>query len=274
MFARLWNLLRYRRLDREMAAELSHHLESLEAEYRARGLSPEAARLAARRDFGGVSRTQEAHRDQRGLPLPETLARDVRLSLRSMRRTPVVTLAVLATLGIGIGANTAIFSVINGVLIKPLPYADADRLISVSLASQVMRIDDLDSAPFLYLTARDQSRTLDGVGLWRLQAVNVTGRDEPERITALRVTADILPVLGVAPLVGRYFTTADDEPGRRPTAVLMYGYWQRRFGGDPSAVGRTVTIDGTSHDIVGVMPQRFSFLDERAVDLIAVSFQR
>jgi predicted permease len=269
MFARLWNLLRYRRLDREMDAELSHHLESLEAEHRARGLSPEAARLAARRDFGSLSRTQEAHREQRGLPPLETLTRDVRLSLRSMRRTPVVTLAVLATLAIGIGANTAIFSVINGVLIKPLPYPDADRLISVSLASPVMRIADLESAPYLYLTSRDQSRTLEGVGLWNLQAVNVTGHEEPERIMALRVTADILPVLGVEPLMGRYFARTDDEPGRRLTAVLMYGYWQRRFGGDPSVLGQTVTVDGAAHDIIAVMPQRFRFLDQRAVDLIA-----
>jgi predicted permease len=269
MFARLWNLLRYQRLEREVDAEFSHHLESLEAEYRARGLSPDAARLAALRDFGGVTRTLEAHREQRGLPRLETLTRDVRLSLRSMRRTPALTLAVLGTLAIGIGANTAIFSVINGVLIKPLPYPDADRLISISLASPVMRIADLDSAPYVYLTQRDESRTLDGVGLWSLRAVNVTGRAEPERVMALRVTADILPVLRVEPLVGRYFTPMDDEPGRRQTAVLMYGYWQRRFGGASSVVGQTVTVDGAPHDIIGVMPQRFRFLDERDVDLIA-----
>ena len=268
MLAKLWNLLRYRRLDREMDAELSHHLESLEAEHRARGLSAEEARLAARRDFGSVSRTQEAHREQRGLPLVETLTRDVQFSLRSMRRTPVVTLAVLATLAIGIGANTAIFSVVNAILIKPLPYPDADRLISVSLASPRMRIDDMESAAYFYLTTRDQSRTLAGVGLWNLQAVNVTGREDPQRILALRVTADILPVLGVEPLLGRHFTPADDEPGRRPTAVLMFGYWQRQFGGDRSVVGQTVTIDGAPHDIIGVMPRRFQFLDQ-AVDLIA-----
>ena len=268
MLAKVWNLLRYRRLDRELDAELSHHLESLEAEHRARGLSAEEARLAARRDFGSVSRTQEAHREQRGLPLVETLTRDLRFSLRSMRRTPVVTLAVLATLAIGIGANTAIFSVVSAILIKPLPYPDADRLISVSLASPVMRIDDLESAPYFYLTARDQSRTLEGVGLWNLQAVNVTGREEPQRVLALRVTADILPVLGVEPLLGRYFTPADDEPGRRPTAVLMHGYWQRQFGGDRAVVGQTVIVDGAPHDIIGVMPPRFRFLDQE-VDLVA-----
>ncbi|HEX5109399.1 MAG TPA: ABC transporter permease [Vicinamibacterales bacterium] len=222
MFAKLWNLLRYQRLDRE----------------------------------------------QRGLPPLETLTRDVRLSIRSMRRTPALTLAVLGTLAIGIGANTAIFTVINGVLIKPLPYPDADRLVSISLASHVMRIADLESAPYVYLTQRDQSRTLERVGLWNLQAVNVSGREAPERAMTLRVTADILPALGIDPLFGRYFTPADDEPRRRPTAVLMYGYWQRLFGGDRSVVGQTVTLDGTPHDIIGVMPRRFRFLDERSLDLI------
>jgi predicted permease len=185
-----------------------------------------------------------------------------------MRRTPVVTLAVLATLAIGIGANTAIFSVVNAILIKPLPYPDADRLISVSLASPVLRIGDIESAPYVYLTARGESRTLEGVGLWRLQAVNITGLEDPERVMALRVTADILPMLGVEPLLGRYFTPADDEPGRRPTAVLMHGYWQRRFGSDRSVLGQTVTVDGAPHDVIGVMPPNFRFLDQRTVDLI------
>jgi predicted permease len=185
-----------------------------------------------------------------------------------MRRAPAVTLAVLATLAIGIGANTAVFSLVDAILIRPLPYPEADRLISISLASPVMRIEDLESAPYVYLTQRDQSRTLEGVGLWSLQAVNVTGRERPERVTALRVTADILPVLGVEPLVGRSFTAGDDEPGRRPTAVLMHGYWQRQFGGDRSAVGRTVIVDGAPHDVIGVMPPRFRFLDQRGVDVI------
>src|SRR5215813_9098585 len=121
MLSRFWNLFRRKRLDRELDAELRYHLESLEAEYRTRGLSPEEARFAARRDFGGVVAVTEGYRDQRGIPMLETLWRDIRFGLRSMLRTPVVTLAVIATLGIAIGANTTIFSIVNGVLIKPLP---------------------------------------------------------------------------------------------------------------------------------------------------------
>jgi predicted permease len=268
MLTRLWNLVRSRRLDRELDAELRHHLELLEVEHRSRGLSAEAARLAARRDFGALSRAREAYRDQRGVPALETLARDVRLSLRSVARTPAVTLAALATLAIGIGANTAIFSVVNGILIRPLPYPEANRLVWISHTSPVLRIDDLGSAPFLYFTQRDENRTLEGIGLWSTRAVNITGRGEPERILALQATADVLPLLGIQPRLGRLFTRADDEPGSRPTAVLMHGYWQRRFGGDAAAMGRSITVDGQPHDIVGVMPQRFRFLDERTLDVI------
>ena len=122
MLSRFWNLFRRRRLDFELDAELAHHLESLESEHRARGLSPLDARMAARRDFGAMAQMKEQYRDQRGLPVLETLLKNVRFSLRSMRRTPVMTIAVVATLAIGIGANTAVFSVVNGILIKPLPY--------------------------------------------------------------------------------------------------------------------------------------------------------
>jgi predicted permease len=269
MFARLWTLLRRRRLERDLDAELSHHLDALEAEHRARGLSADAARLAARRDFGGVSQTREAYRDQSGLPLLETLGRDLRQSLRSMRRTPIVTCAVLATLAVGIGANTAVFSVVNGVLIRPLPYPDADRLVSISHASPVLRIADLESAFFLYLTERDENRTFEGIGLWRTRAVSVAGRDTPERVMELRLTADVLPLLRVTPLLGRSFTSADDAPGSAPVIMLAYGYWQRRFGADRSVVGQSIRVDGQPHEIVGVLPKGFRFLDERNLDVIA-----
>src|SRR5215470_20119103 len=131
MLSRFWNLFRRKRLDRELEAELRDHLESLEAEYRHRGLSAEEAHTAARRDFGGVVAVKEAYRDQRGIPMLETLWRDIRFSLRSMRRTPTLTLAVVATLAIGIGANTAMFSVVNGVLIRPLPYPQSDALVGL-----------------------------------------------------------------------------------------------------------------------------------------------
>jgi putative ABC transport system permease protein len=267
MLIKLWHLFRRQQLDRELDAELRYHLESLEAEYRARGLSPDAARLAARRDLGGLVQTQEAYRDRAGIPLLETLWRDVRFSLRSMRRTPVVTLAVIATLAIGIGANTAIFSVVNGVLIKPLPYPEPDRLITMSHTAPGVNVADVSSAPFLYFTEREQNQTLEGVGLLGAGSGTVTGRGEPELVRRLFVTSDILPILGIEPLLGRYFSESDDSPGSANHAVLTYGYWQRRLGGDASIVGQSFTMDGELWDIIGVMPQQFRFLD-RQVDVI------
>src|SRR5262245_56668107 len=130
MLSRFWNLFRRKRLDREVDAELRYHMESLEAQYRHRGLSVEEARMAARRDFGGTVAVEEAYRDLRGIPMLESLCRDIRFSLRSIRRTPTLTLAVIATLAIGIGANTTMFSVINGVLIQPLPYPQPDAWVA------------------------------------------------------------------------------------------------------------------------------------------------
>src|SRR5215471_15895567 len=190
MLQRFWNLFRRKRLEGELDAELRYHLESLEAEHRARGLSAHEARLAARRDFGGVDRVQEDYRDQSGIPILETLWRDVRFSLRSIRRTPAITLAVIATLAIGIGANVTIFSVVNGVLIKPLPFPHPDRLISLSHTAPGIHIADVGSSYFLYFTEREQNRTLEGIGLFALGSATVTGRGEPEFVRRLFVTAD------------------------------------------------------------------------------------
>jgi putative ABC transport system permease protein len=267
MLSRFLNLFRRKRLDRELDAEFRYHLESLEAEHRARGLPAEEARRAARRDFGALGQIEEAYRDRRGIPVLETLWRDIRFSLRSMRRTPAVTLAVIATLALGIGANTAIFSVVNGVLIKPLPYPDPDRLITMSHSAPGVNVADVSSAPFLYFTEREQNRTLEGVGLFGSGSATVTGAGEPELVRRLFVTSDILPVLGIEPLLGRYFSQSDDAPGSPNTVVLSYGYWQRRFGGDRSVVGRSLTIDGQPWNIIGVMSRQFRFLDQQ-VDVI------
>ena len=267
MLLRFWNLFRRRRLEREMDLEFRHHLELLEAENRARGLLPDEARQAALRDFGSLTQVQEAYRDQRGIPMLETLLRDVRFSLRSMWRTPVLTFAVIATLAIGIGANTTIFSVVNAVLLKPLPYPNPDRLIVMSHTAPGVNVADVASAPFLYFTEREQNRTLEGIGLFANGSGTITGLGEPEVVRRLWVTADVLPMLGIQPLLGRYFTPQDDTPESPQVLVLTHGYWQRRFGGDSTTVGRKINMDGQSWDVIGVMPQEFNFLD-KPVDVI------
>jgi predicted permease len=187
--------------------------------------------------------------------------------LRRLLRTPGFTAIAVATLAVGIGANTAVFSVLNGVLLKPLPYPESDRLVSMSHAAPGMNLADVGSAPYLYFTEREQNRTLEAVGLWGSGAASVTGTGEPERVQTLLVTFEILPMLRVPPLYGRYFTQRDDSPGSPQTVILTYGYWQRHFGGDPRAVGQTLDVNGEAREIIGVMPRSFGFLDQPA-DLI------
>jgi putative ABC transport system permease protein len=272
MIPRVLGLLRRRRLDAELDEEIRHHIEALEAEHRSRGLSPREARLAAERDLGGVLRTREACRDARRVPVVETLWRDARFALRSLRRTAGITAAVTGTLAIGIGGTSAVFSVVNGVLLKPLPFPQSDALVSITHRGfGATAGEEFPSAPYLYFTFREQSRTLAGVGLWRAGSGDVTGLDQPEQLPCLFVTSDVLAVLRVAPTLGRGFSARDDAPGSPATAILGYGYWQRRFGGSPAVIGRRLVLDGEPVDVIGVMPRSFSFLDRQA-DLI-VPFQ-
>ena len=267
MLGRLRTVLRRRRLDRELAGELEFHLEQLEAEHRSRGLSPDAARRAARLDIGAMTRVTEAYRDQQRIPVVETAWRNARFGLRSLMRTPAVTMAVVLTLALGIGANAAIFTVVNGVLLKPLPYPQPDALVAVT-HGMTGTTDVLPSAPYLYFTYREENRTFDGVGLWGIATANVTGVDRPEQVRVLNVTSEILPILGVQPMLGRVFSQGDDSPTSPPTVVLTHGYWERRFGGDPSVIGRRLVVDGQSWDVIGVMPRGFRFLDS-PIDVIA-----
>ena len=176
------------------------------------------------------------------------------------------TLTTVLTLALGIGANAAIFSVLQGILLKPLHYADADRLIAVNHTAPGVDIPRAGIAPFLYFTYHEQSRTLDDVGIYNSDDVSITGVAEPEQVRALNVTQTVLPILGVQPALGRMFSRQDDAPGSPRTALISYGYWQRRFGAQPSAVGRRIQVDGNAVEIIGVLPAGFRFLD-RNVDL-------
>jgi predicted permease len=188
----------------------------------------------------------------------------LKVVFRRLLRAPAFTAVALMTLAVGIGANTAIFSVVNGVLLQPLPYPGADRLISMNHQAVGINVANLDSSPYLYFTEREQNETLEGVGLWRVGTASVTGYAAPEQVRTLTVTFEILPLLGAQPLLGRYFSELDDSPRSAPTIVLLHDYWQRRFGGDRSAIGSMLTVEGEAREIIGVMPPSFRFLDERA----------
>ncbi len=188
--------------------------------------------------------------------------------LRRLAHAPMFTAIVLITLAIGIGANTAIFSVLNGVLLKPLPYPDADRLVAIWETAHLQGMQEVNASPATYFTFREENRTFQDVGLWRRDSANITGSGEPEQVESLDVTDGLLPLLGAAPIRGRWFTRKDDLPGSPKTVILTYGYWQRKFGGDPSALGRRLLVDGEAHEIIGVMPPGFRFMSSGRLALI------
>lgn len=190
-------------------------------------------------------------------------ASQVRLVLRRLARAPLFTAITLITLAIGIGANTVVFSVVEGVLLKPLEYPHPDQLIGVWHKAPGIDIPEINIAPFLYFIDREQNTTLQDIGAYNGDSVSITGGGQPEHIGGLDVTDGTLPLLGVKPLLGRIFTRRDDTVDAPKTIILSYGYWQRRFGGRKSVIGQTLTADGTTREIIGVLPKDFHFLDYR-----------
>jgi putative ABC transport system permease protein len=206
--------------------------------------------------------------------MTDSIWRDLKLAARTLVKAKSVTIAVVATLAIGIGATTLVFSIVNGVLLKPLPYPEPERLVVLNHAAPGIDLPDITSAPFLHFVYQEQSETLAGSGLWNAQAAAVTSTPNPERVTTIGVTAGVLPLLEIQPAVGRLFGAADEEPEAPLITVLTYGYWQRTFGGDPAALGQRLTIDGRDHEIIGVMPQGFRFLDEDTDLFVPLQFDR
>jgi predicted permease len=187
--------------------------------------------------------------------------------LRRLGRAPLFTAITLLTLAIGVGANTVIFSVVEGVILKPLPYPDADRLIGVWYTAPGIDIKDLNMAPGNYFIDREQSATFEDIGAYTGDAFAVTGAGDPEHVRGMDITDGTLPLLGVKPALGRLFTRRDDTPGAPDTVLISYGYWQKKFGGNASAVGRVLDMDGKPHQIIGVLPKGFQFLDSRDAEL-------
>src|SRR3984893_11597754 len=187
---------------------------------------------------------------------------ELRQVVRRLQRAPMFTVITLITLAAGVGANTVVFSVLEGVLLKPLPYSHAEELVGVWHKAPGINIPELNMSPSNYFIYREQGRTFQDVGMYQGDSVSVTGVGEPEQVPALNVSDATLPILGVQPIVGRHFRKEDDAPGAPQTALLTYGYWQRKFGGNPSAVGQTLLVDGKARQIIGVLPKGFHFLDQ------------
>ena len=190
----------------------------------------------------------------------DSLAQDLRYTLRKLRRAPLFTAVATLTLAVGIGSNAAIFSVVNGVLLKPLPFDEPERLVGIWHTAPGLGFPEVNQSPALHFTYAAESRTFESVGMWDNGSASVTGIEDPEQVEIMQVTHQTLPLLGASPIMGRSFTPEEDAPEGPQTVILGHGYWQERFGGDPGVIGRTVTVNGISRESIGVMPDEFRFL--------------
>ena len=257
----LLSFVRPGRAERELDRELAAHLRQIEDDYRRRGLSETDARAAARRAFGGVEQAKEMQRDARSIRWLDELRQNVRYAVRTLWRTPGFTLAAVLTLALGIGANTTMFSVVNATLLQPLAYPGADRLVTIWKG----RVTDPENINIVsksnYLGWLERSRSFEHIALFDSagRGYNLTGTGEAEQVPGLRVTASFFQVLGIQPLIGRTFLPAEEAAGNDRVVVLGHGLWTRRYGADPSIVGRTVQVDSVARTVVGVMPPSFTF---------------
>lgn len=262
--ARFRTLLRRRQVEDNLDEELDGHLAMLVEDNVRRGMASEDARYAALRSFGGLEQTKQEYREQRGLPMLETLAEDLRYGFRQLRRNAGFTLVAILTLALGIGANTAIFSAVYAVLLKPLPFRNAGRLVRVFEANDRAGITGTGCSYLEFREWQRQNHVFSQMAAVAAHELNLTGRGEPMVVRVGDVTSGFFSVLGVEPLLGRAFVAADDQPGAAPVVVLSYDLWRSRFGADPRLVGTHVDLDKRPFTVVGVMPAgfRFSFFDE------------
>jgi len=251
---RLAALVRNRELESELDEELRFHVEMEAAQLRERGLAPGAARTEALRRFGGVERVKEECRDERGLPWLEHLVHDLRYGLRRLARTPGFTLVVVLTLALGIGANTALFSVVHGVLLRPLPYGESDRLVHVRQHLPGLGAAQTDFSVHEIRDLREASRSLAELAEYHGMSFTLLGRGEPVWVSTGVVSGEFFDVLGIRPLHGRTFRSGDDVPGAEPVLILGNGFWRRHFGGDPDIVGEALEMNDKVHTVVGVLP--------------------
>jgi predicted permease len=272
LWRRSLSLLRRGRYEREMEEEMRFHLEMQIDQNLSSGMAAEEARYAARRQFGNQTWLKEASREMWSLNFIETLIQDLRYAARMLRKHPAFTAVAVFTLALGIGATAAIFTIIECVLLKPLPYHQPEELVDVRFTAQGASARSRRLSASTYFIFREQSSGFQDIGLYDSgmagDSVNVTVLGEPERVPALRATDGLLPILGVTPLLGRSFTRADDSPDGPETVILTYGYWNRKFGSDRSVIGRPIEVDGKLRTIIGVLPEDFRFLDRTSLAML------
>jgi putative ABC transport system permease protein len=265
--SRLHGLLHARRLDADFEHEIADHLDLLTEENIRRGMPPGEARRQAMLRFGGPVQIREQQHDDRGLPLLDAVTQDLRYASRALRKNPGFTLAAVLTLGIGVGATTTMFGVVRAVLLRPLPYAQPERLVRIFETNPLKHWAKNVSAPANYADWKAQNTVFEEVAAYEsfgkdgsgASDVYLTGSGEPQSLKALAVSGNLLRMLGVPPLMGRTFADVETFEGGARVVVLSYGLWQSLFGGDPGVIGRTMALSGRTYDVVGVMPPAFAF---------------
>ena len=257
--ARLRGLFGDRRADREFDDEVETHLRLLTERYVRQGMSKAEATLTARRRFGNVTLLKEAHHDMRGIRFIDTLVQDVRYGLWMMRRKPGFTTIVILTLALGIGANTAIFSVVNAVLLNPFAYPEAERIMFLSSS----RLSEPNSSSAIsypnFLDWQQQQTTFSHLAAARNRTFNLTGVADPMQVKTAIISPEAFPLLGVAPQLGRVFTAQDNQLNAARAVVLSHAFWQKQFAGEANVIGRQLLLDDQAYTVIGVMPPRFKF---------------
>jgi putative ABC transport system permease protein len=250
------------RKDRELQDELESHIQIHTEDNLRSGMTPEEARRQVMIQMGGIESTKEAYREQRGVRWLENLVQDARFGARQLRKNPGFTAVAVFTLALGIGANTAIFSVVNSILLRPLPYREPGQLVRVysefpGFPNGGGRRFPISSPEYLEL--RRETKSWESLEAWGSEEVNVGGQTQPTRARGSGVTGGLLRSLGVEPILGRQLTAEDDAPGAPNVGELSYGFWQRAFAGDPAILGREIVVNGSKMAVVGVMPKDFQF---------------
>jgi predicted permease len=254
---RLFSVFHRKQREQEFAEELASHLAMhIEDNLRA-GMSPEEARRAALIKLGGVTLAKELRREQGGFPMLETFWQDIRFGLRMLRKNSGFSLIAILTLALGIGANTAIFSLVHTLLLRPLPYHESARLV---LLSDKGRAGGRNFIPYPNLSDwRERSQPFEGIAAVRSQLFNLTGTDRPAQLRGQMVNWNFFHLLGVQPQIGRLFVAEDDRYGAARTVLLSHGMWQEKFGGEAGIVGKKLLLEGEPYEVIGVLPRGFEY---------------
>jgi predicted permease len=261
-------LFNRKRAQGDVAEQVENYLELSAADFEARGMSPGEARRAARLEIGSPTGVRDQVQSSGWEQAVAEVLSDLRHAARRLGKTPGFTAVSVLTLALGIGASAAIFSVIEGVLLKPLPYPESGRIVALRHTAPGIHIDDLNLAASLYLTYSEENHVFQDVGMWLPDSWTVTGLGETEQVAGLSVTHGFLAALDVRPALGRSFTLSDEDPGGEHTVMLTDAYWKSHFGGDRSALGRRLQLNGDGYTVIGVLPPAFEFLD-RKISLVA-----